>query len=122
MKRLLVIVVLGLLGASDLGAQVEEMYDPTRDNISGKYYAGPVLIYDCEDKHWACVSELDAELCQKKRAGEVSRGKIDLSCMAGEKFERKWRCQQQMRVLVARGNVPHACVHPDHRYRFIGFR
>ena len=119
----LVVVVPALAHATaDPESAKAEAFDPTRDNISGKYLGGPVLLYDCEEKHWVCVSGDDAQNCDKTRATEGEKKQIALSCARGTVFETKSTCLYQLRTLTMRGNVPRACLHPDHRSRFIGFR
>lgn len=99
-----------------------EGFDPQRDYISSKYVAGPRLIYDCADKHWACVEETSYQNCQESHDKDTTIGRTELSCFPSLVFATKRECYARIRQLVVRGDVPRLCLLPRERQRFIGFR
>ncbi len=60
--------------------------------ISYKYRLGQYLIYDCIDKHFACVTDYDFQNCQNKRKEAFDDKDFNLRCAPLKKWENYPEC------------------------------
>jgi hypothetical protein len=121
MKYLLVTLVLSLFSGQILCEESLE-FDYNKDTLSDKWYAGPALVYDCEEMHWACVAAVDHKKCGYLRESALEIGKETLDCAPSEVFEYRNECHQTMQRLINEASYPRICLNPRVRARFIGFR
>lgn len=70
--------------------------------LSRLYRRGPHLIYDCDDKHFACVSPRSRERCQESREADLMDKKLDLSCAPLKEFESAEDCERTQRDVMHR--------------------
>ncbi len=121
MKALLVILLLTLPVSWAVAEEAME-FDFNKDSLSDKWYAGPNLIYDCEDKHWVCVTKVDLVKCTELRRLALKSGKRELDCVPGDVFERREECLDRQKHLISGAKYPRVCLHPSERSRLIGFQ
>jgi hypothetical protein len=121
MKALLVILLL-TVSVFTVNAEEALEFDFNKDSLSDKWYAGPNLIYDCEDKHWVCVTKVDLVKCTELRRLALKSGKRELDCVPGDVFERREECLARQKHLVSGAKFPRVCLHPIERSRLIGFQ
>ena len=75
--------------------------------ISRFYRRGPYLIYDCESKHFACVTEENFEDCGERRKKAKIWNKKNLVCAPLKKFEKRLACEKTHRKkLLQRSPEP----------------
>ena len=72
----------------------EPIYEKPNKVISSRYIAGPYLIYQCENKHFACISLLNYQECEEARETSIKRKESRLSCAPLRKFENPNKCLQ----------------------------
>jgi hypothetical protein len=95
----------------ELPAKAVAGYDPKKDVISEDYEAGAWLIYDCEERHWACVLESYYRECAEKREREVSQKDDPYhSCAAISQFPNKRSCFERMLFLTTQNFSDRVCV------------
>ena len=70
--------------------------------ISREYRRGPHLIYDCEDKHFACVSPASRERCLEKRQDDLEKKEVRLSCAPLKEFDSKADCERTQQNVMHR--------------------
>ena len=63
--------------------------------ISKKYFLGSYLIFDCENQHFACVSERSFRGCQKRRQNALLDKRFHLECAPFKKFPTRKACFQE---------------------------
>ena len=120
--RQLFVILLFALSVPSWCADESVEFDYNKDTLSDKWFAGPALVYDCEEMHWACVAPFDHEKCQAIRQKALAQGKYTLDCAPAEVFVGKSECHAAMQKLIQEGMYPRVCIHPNERGRFIGFR
>ena len=83
---------------------VLDQYEKLRGEvvISKKYRAGRYLLYDCEDRHFACADEISYKLCKIYRQEDKDRKKELLSCGPLKKYETAEECHQAIYTFVHR--------------------
>lgn len=73
--------------------------------ISQKYASGEYLIYDCIDRHFACVDKYSYEECQLAREQSITDKEAGLACAPLMKYEFFLQCAfQQQRYIESRPN------------------
>lgn len=60
--------------------------------VSDKYYLGEYLIYDCKDKHFACVNIDSFKLCTQWRDEDKEERRRKLRCAPLTQFETQEKC------------------------------
>jgi len=110
MKNQLFFTVLILLffvcGGGDVSAQSRDLYKTLReqDIISKKYRRGPYFIYDCMDRHFACIDKDSYDTCKKDRDKMIEKKAHIFPCAPIKKFEDHDACKKshykQMHNLV----------------------
>ncbi len=122
MKRALVIIITLCHGWMALAQEAPSGFDFGKDTLSDKWFAGPALVYDCEDKHWVCASPFNHVACEKDRQTDLKIGKHELRCLPATIFEGTKECHIELARLMKQGAYPRLCLHPKIRHSFIGFR
>ncbi len=96
-------------------------FDPKVDLISEKYEAGPFLIYDCEDKHWVCVSEELSKECESKRNEDLKAKKLNVRCASITKYPVKKSCFQRALFLTGKNHGTRFCIGESWKEKEIKF-
>lgn len=109
------------LALADDGEKILSGFDPSRDVISEKYFAGPYLIYDCEEKHWVCVMEDDFKECQKKRDEDKNNKKEILGCAPLGSFPTKKSCFQRQLFLTGQNHGTRFCISDEWKEKDVKF-
>jgi hypothetical protein len=68
--------------------------------IDLKYIAGEYLLYDCEKRHYACVSVVSFLNCKEDRKSEIKAKAKGFSCAPLEKFASKKICLEKSYKIV----------------------
>ena len=68
--------------------------------ISKKYRSGNNLIYDCTDKHFACVSENDGKNCQERYRKEKLLNQISFSCRLLKLYKENDDCEKMHQGII----------------------
>jgi len=68
--------------------------------ISSKYFRGNFLIYDCIDKHYACVEEQNFLACKEKRQSLISKGVEKLPCAPFKEYPTYILCIKKQYELM----------------------
>jgi hypothetical protein len=66
------------------------------------YRRGSHLIYDCEDKHFACVSPLSSQSCRNKRESDLKKKSLELRCAPLKAFDSTNECENTQRNVMLR--------------------
>lgn len=74
----------------------------TEPPLSARYRRGSYLIYDCEDRHYACVNVENFNRCQEERQIALETFTPSLPCAPLKEFETADECEQQQRELILR--------------------
>lgn len=79
-----------------------EVYRPPK-RISRKYSEGDFLIYDCKERHFACVDPLSYEKCENARKlGLDTKAEKVLACAPLKKFSNFYDCAKEQYALQHR--------------------
>lgn len=70
--------------------------------ISHLYRRGSHLIYDCQGRHYACVSTEGFNRCAQKRAEDFEDKKMELRCTPFKQFDSLEECVAQQIELTTR--------------------
>ena len=81
--------------------------DDTR--ISRFYRRGSYLIYDCEGKHFACVTEENFEDCGERRKKAKLWNKKSLACAPLKKFGKRQICEKTHREKILQKSPEPLC-------------
>lgn len=119
--KLVMVLILGL-STLGLSAQTEPELNPSTDLIAENYEAGIHLIYDCDEKHWACVRSDYAEACEATRAErrkEVTErvAPMDLPCARIGSFPTKESCFQRQLFMTSQNHGSRFCINDPWRQR-----
>ncbi len=109
MKFIFFLLILNIAYAQD-ESEFPEDYEARVDYISDKYFAGAFLIYDCEEKHWVCVMEIDYKSCEKKRKESLDKFAKYLSCAPIGQFPSKKGCFQRVQFLTGHDHGNRFCL------------
>jgi hypothetical protein len=63
--------------------------------ISGKYFNGRYLIYDCQQRHFACVNQESFKFCKKKREFDLEKESYFLRCTPLKEFTNQKSCETE---------------------------
>jgi hypothetical protein len=99
------------LGASD-----------SQEIISDKYMSGPFLIYDCQHRHWVCVSQENFTNCKSSRTEDSL--KVDTythSCSPIGFFLTKESCHQRKLFLSTHNHGQRFCIKEEWRSKNTSF-
>ena len=88
----------------------KETFFYSRIKISKKYMQGSYLLYDCEDRHYACVDKSDFITCQAKRKVTLREG-VDFrfNCAPLKKFDTAVLCIKNIYHLQSRVRYMEIC-------------
>ena len=81
--------------------------------LSLKYTRGPYLLYDCRDKHWACVGKSEFNFCKESRDFQIKERRDKLGCVPVRTFNSEEECNLSQRGIINRSISSRFCVHPD---------
>lgn len=85
--------------------------DDSSSLISEEYEEGRFLIYNCENKHWACVSRSDYNDCEKRREKDHENLESPFhSCAIFTEFPRKKSCSQRILFLTTHNHGTRFCL------------
>lgn len=69
--------------------------------IDNKLRAGKYLIYQCENKHFACVDEVGFQNCKENRKKSKSQKNFKLlDCAPLKEFQSKLKCVEESYGLI----------------------
>ncbi len=88
-----------------------------RERISNRYYKGPVLIYDCRDRHFVCVDQVSADDCHQGRTEALKKNRFDLVCAPLKVFKTEPECVAEHYRRVHEG-VDKSWCYNERRLRF----
>lgn len=86
--------------------------DQQKTRLSVKYTKGPILIYDCLDKHWVCTDKVEAKNCNDKRRYEELEKNENYPCAVFETFETNKQCIKKQKELIDQAIHVIFCVNP----------
>ena len=78
--------------------------------ISKYFREGSYLIYDCEERHYACVSQEGHDLCQQWRRESYRRRDPIFSCAPLKNYKGIAGCQAKLYELMFRAAPKDFCV------------
>jgi len=126
MRLFLLILCLALffahLACANTSERVRADFDLARDLIADNYEAGKFLIYDCEEKHWTCVSKINFTECEEKRAEDIEANKINSRCAPIGEFVTKKSCFQRQLFMVSHNHGSSVCALGRWRSKEVLFR
>ncbi len=110
----------GKAQTAEVGEQIEKearSSDKIRRNkdeprISNKYYLGEYLIFDCEDRHFACVNALSFDLCKDWRKEDLKKYRSKLRCAHLKKFFSQEACFQEQMKQIHESKFKLFCLNP----------
>ncbi|MEI8347103.1 MAG: hypothetical protein WCG27_06535, partial [Pseudomonadota bacterium] len=73
---------------------LDDYYERMTKRISEVYKSGMYLIYDCIERHFACVNNDGFERCREQRELSKKRGRGLLSCAPLKKFSTTPECNK----------------------------
>ncbi len=109
-KYAFLLLLLTQLSWSDDGNKSLAGFDPKVDIIADNYEAGPFLIYNCEEKHWVCVTLPYFKECEEKRFKETVRPATHHSCAAVGEFPTKKSCFQRQLFMTTHQHGSRFCI------------
>jgi len=109
-KLMLFCILIHATALAQEGGKSPGGYDPILDAISPKYEAGPFLIYDCVENHFACVLETYAEDCRQQRRQDQAERKHNLSCAPITLRPNKKSCFQMQLMMTSQNHGTRFCV------------
>jgi hypothetical protein len=77
--------------------------------IDDKYSGGPYLVYDCQLKHFACVSEVDNKHCIEERNQAIQRKLEIYPCANLTKFKDKKECLEKNYLVINENKLKKFC-------------
>ena len=77
--------------------------------ISRFYRRGPYLIYDCEGRHFACVTRENFENCGERRKKAKVWNKKNLACAPLKKFNKRLDCEKTHREKLVQKSPEPLC-------------
>ena len=81
----------------------EKIYDNDLDiQLDEQYEAGPFLIYQCGNKHFACVNKKSRDKCQLQRYYAQQTGDRNLQCANLKEFKVTKHCVHEQMKMIAR--------------------
>lgn len=90
--------------------------------VSDKYLSGPFLIYDCQQRHWACVSEENFKECTSLREDDLlNQGPYIHSCSPLGQFPTVRSCNQRILFLTTHQHGQRFCVKEEWRSKNVSF-
>ncbi len=90
--------------------------------LTDKYFSGPYLIYDCEERHWVCVSEENFNECQSLRNDDSKKFESYIhSCSPFGHFPTIESCNQRILFLTTHQHGQRFCVKEEWRSKNISF-
>jgi hypothetical protein len=75
-------------------------FDSLYPRISDKYRAGSSLIYDCAERHFACVNQTSYEQCEERRAVSLEKRRAILSCAPLKHFANLDLCVEELYRVI----------------------
>lgn len=75
-------------------------YDNLYPRISDKYRAGSSLIYDCQERHFACVNQTSYEQCGERRDVSLEKRRAILSCAPLKHFDNLDKCIEELYRVI----------------------
>ena len=78
--------------------------------ISREYARGPYFIYNCDDRHFACVDDVSIENCQLDRTVALRDRKYHLPCAPLRKFLTQKECISEHYKLVHNLSLKYFCL------------
>jgi hypothetical protein len=79
--------------------------------ITDEYESGKFLIYNCEKKHWACVSEENFKDCEKSRQNDFKNIENPIhTCATLNVFSRKASCEQRILFMTTHNHGTRFCI------------
>lgn len=102
---LLILPLLSLCFADEV-----QLSEKKNKEISILYTAGPYLLYQCEDHHFACISDFSYGECAARREAAIRRKNLNLPCAPLKKFEDTESCLQWLyREIHKPRNLKNLC-------------
>lgn len=116
MKILTFVLIWSLLITSALGQKEDEDGEKL---LSDKYYSGPYLVYDCQDKHWVCTDKEAVESCNAARKRALERKGITMPCFVVKEYKKYKGCLKSNKKMINQIGDTKYCYHPDYLQRVI---
>ncbi len=102
--------------------RAQQELDADGQELSEKWVQGPALVYDCDERHWVCVTGDKHGQCREQHDARLASKAPFLGCVPGTVFATPAECFARQRELIVLSVFPRACIHPGERARFIGSR
>ena len=83
--------------------------------ISETYRNGAYLIYDCKERHFACVNEESYKLCQDNRKKSFIRKHSHHRCAPLKKFDQQANCFKVQMNLIEKNPDKRFCINLDRK-------
>ena len=93
-QKIFLLFIPALIGAEEAFKIDKAVY------ISEIYREGAFLIYDCQDRHFACVDQKGFGYCSDLRQSAMSLKKYDLPCAPLKEFSSMDECVQMQYRLI----------------------
>lgn len=78
--------------------------------ISEKYSRGKNLIYDCFDKHYVCVSDVNYDDCRSLRDLAIEKRKVILPCAPLKVYDSQISCFSSYYTLIHQKTYKGFCI------------
>lgn len=72
--------------------RVEDYLQERATPLTFRYFSGPVLVYDCRDRHFICTSMLNAIDCRDQRDNSINLDRFELPCVPIKKYNSDEEC------------------------------
>jgi hypothetical protein len=96
-------------------------FDPVTDIIADNYEAGAYLIYDCQERHWTCVTEPFYKICETDRENDLLEEGFYHSCAPIGKLPTKKSCFQRQLFMVSQNFGQRFCVREEWKSKTLKF-
>lgn len=96
-----------LLNREEKNSTLRRRLEP---RLSNKYYRGRYLVYDCIDRHYACVNLPSFYNCRELRVKEIGNKEIMLSCAPLKQYKTQKECFDANYRLIHRVTNKSFCV------------
>ena len=93
---------------ADIGSSFE-----TGIPTSAKYSRGRHLIYDCEKRHFACITTEEFEVCRRNRADDLAKRRERPRCAPLKAFPSEAVCAREQKRQIELPRPKTFCTNPD---------
>jgi hypothetical protein len=121
MKSFILLLLFTTVAWSDDRHKFIAGFDPAIDIIADNYEAGAYLIYDCQERHWTCVTEPFYQICQEERSRDVAAEGVYHSCAPIGALPTKKSCFQRQLFMLSQNHGQRFCVRDEWKTKAVKY-